>query len=87
MFRSSQKEEIEKEVKRVVALIFDTDESELSGDTRYVEDLFAKSVQILEFIATLESSFNIDIELKEARENKTIDETIEYIIEKLKEKE
>jgi len=78
--------DIEKEVRKIVALEFKVDESELTRDTRFLEDLFAKSIQIVEMCALMEIKFGIEIPLKEVRENKTIGQAIDYIANKLKPK-
>ena len=79
-------EDIEKEIKKIVALEFKKNESELSHDTRFLEDLFAKSIQIVEMCALMEMKFDIEIPLSEVRENKTIGQAIDYIVAKLEQK-
>jgi len=79
-------EDIEKEIKKIVALEFKKNESELSRDTRFLEDLFTKSIQIVEMCALMEMKFDIEIPLSEVRENKTIGQAIDYIVAKLEQK-
>ena len=79
-------EEIEKEIKKIVALEFKKNENELSRDIRFLEDLFAKSIQIVEMCALMEMKFDIEIPLSEVRENKTIGQAIDYIVAKLEQK-
>jgi len=79
-------DDIEKEVMKIVALGFKKNEGELNRDTRFLEDLFAKSIQIVEMCALMEMKFDIEIPLSEVRENKTIGQAIDYIADKLKQK-
>ena len=79
-------DDIEREVIKIVALGFRRSESELTRDTRFLEDLFAKSIQIVEICALMEIKFDIEIPLSEVRENKTIGQAIDYIAAKLEQK-
>jgi acyl carrier protein len=87
MFCSSEIESIEKAVKSMVALVFKADEGKLNRKTRFLEDLFAKSIQTLELLAMMEYKFEIEIPLNEVRNNRTIGQAIDYVVEKLKENE
>ncbi len=74
---------IESEIKKVVALLFKVDEAKVTRETRFIEDLYAKSIQIVEMCALMEYKFEIEIPMKEVRNNKTVGEAIEYIAGKL----
>lgn len=76
--------DVEKRVKEIIAEVFKTDSQKLQEETCYVEDLRAKSANILELIATLEDEFNLKIPLVEARKNKTIGDTIAYMEKRCK---
>ncbi len=76
--------DIEKELKKIVALEFKINESQLSRDSRFLEDLFARSIQIVEMCALMEIKFGIEVPLSEVRENKTIGQAIDYIADKIK---
>ena len=67
-------------VMKAVARIFRKDVSELTLNTRFVEDLRAKSVNIVELIAVLQNEFQIEIPMMKARRQKTIGESINFII-------
>ncbi len=67
-------------VMKAVARIFRKDVSELTLNTRFVEDLHAKSVNIVELIAVLQNEFQIEIPMMKARRQKTIGESINFII-------
>lgn len=76
--------DVEKEFKSVIADIFNVPQSKLKGSTRYVEDLNAKSMDIIAVIAATENKFGIKAPSQEVRELKTIKQSVDYIKKKLK---
>jgi len=74
-------ERIAEGVMKEVARIFNKDVSELTRDTRFIEDLHAKSVNIVALIALLENEFGIGIPYMQARRRKTIGEAIDFIVD------
>ena len=77
---------IEEEVIKIVAEQFKIEESQINRNTKFVDDLKAKSIQIIEMCATMEDQFDIEIDMEEVRKNKTVGEAIDYIEKLLKEK-
>lgn len=69
----------EERIKETVAKVFHKEVTELGPDTRFVEDLFAKSVNIVELIAMLEYQFGIDIPNAQAKRWRTIGEAIDLV--------
>jgi acyl carrier protein len=82
---TTQEQTVEERVKQVVAKVFRKDVNQISRETRFIEDLFAKSLNIIELIAVLENEFDIEIPANEARRNKTVGQAID-LIERLLEK-
>lgn len=76
---------VEQKVIEAVAKIFKKDPKQITRDTRFVEDLYAKSLNIIELTAVLENTFGITISPIAARRNKTVGEAID-MIEKLLQK-
>jgi len=76
--------EIEKKFKEIVADIFHIPINKIKGTTRFVEDLNAKSMDIIALIAATENTFGIKVPTQEARKNKTVAQAIAYIKKKLK---
>ncbi|RLE43242.1 acyl carrier protein [Candidatus Woesearchaeota archaeon] len=76
--------EIEKKFKEIVADIFHIPINKIKGTTRFVEDLNAKSMDIVALIAATENTFGIKVPTQEARKNKTVAQAIAYIKKKLK---
>lgn len=77
-------EEVEKKVKKVVSEVFKVSEDKLTRETSFVEDLHAKSMNIVELLAALEIEFDIRIPQRESRQNKTVGEAIGYMYKKTK---
>ncbi len=77
---------VEKEFKEIVADIFRVKPDEIKNGTSFVEDLNAKSVDVIALIAATENTFGIKVPSQDARKNRTVGKTIEYIKKKLKKK-
>ena len=73
-------ERIAERVMKEVARIFKKDLSEITRDTRFVEDLHIKSVNLVELIALLENEFGVEIPFMQARRRKTIGEAIDFVV-------
>jgi acyl carrier protein len=74
-------EQVAETVMREVARIFKTDAADVSRETRFVEDLNAKSLNIAQLIAVLEDDFGISIPFMEARRRRTVGEAIDFVTE------
>ncbi len=70
---------IEERVKEAVAKVFHKEVTEVSRNTRFVEDLFAKSIQSIELTAMLEYEFNIEIPGGQAKRAKTVGDALDLI--------
>lgn len=70
---------VEERVLQAIAKVFRREVGEINRETRFVEDLFAKSLNVIELIAVLENEFNIEIPTHEARKNKTVGEAIAMV--------
>jgi acyl carrier protein len=69
---------LEKMIERA-AQIFKKPAGELSGETRFVDDLKAKSVNYVQIIMILADTFDVDIAFMEFRRKKTFDEAAAYV--------
>ena len=75
---------VEKKFKSIVADIFKVKASKLKGKTRFVEDLNAKSIDLIALIAATENTFNITTRREETAKNRTISQSVAYIRKKLR---
>jgi acyl carrier protein len=75
---SSDNEVLEKIIERA-AVLFKKDASEFSAETRFIEDLGAKSVNYVQIISVLEDEFDVQIPFMEFRRKKSFGEAAEYV--------
>ena len=73
------KEEILEKIIQRAAQLFKKSPGELSPDTKWVEDLKAKSVNYVQVIAILEDAFDVQINFMEFRRKKTLGEAAEFV--------
>jgi len=59
--------------------LFGVNPADLGPDTRFEEDLQAKSVNIVQFSATLEDVFDVEVPFMEIKKKKTFGEAADYI--------
>ena len=75
---------VEERMKKVVAEVFGKDVSEISRETDFVQDLHAKSIDIIELIAAVEEEFGIPVIQAQVMKNKTVGMAIDWMKQKLK---
>jgi acyl carrier protein len=73
------REGIPERVTAEVANIFKRNISDVARDTRFIEDLDAKSVNYVQLIAVLDDALGIDIPFMELRRKKTVGEAIDFV--------
>lgn len=61
---------VEERVKGIISEVLGIDESEITGESRFIEDLGAESLDIVEMIAPMEEGFNIEISDEEAEKKR-----------------
>jgi len=67
------------EVKEVVAEQLNVDPSEIKEDSKFVEDLGADSLDVVELIMALEEKFAIEIPDSDAEKIVTVGDAVKYI--------
>lgn len=73
------KDEILEKLIARTAMVFKKNPAELSRETNFIDDLKAKSVNMVQIITVLEDEFDVEITFMEARRKKTIGEMADYI--------
>ena len=63
--------------------LFGCDPATLGPDTRFVEDLHCKSVNIVQFASALEDEYEVEVPFMELNKKKTFAEAAEFIDERL----
>jgi len=70
---------LEKEVIAIIAEQLGIDESEVTPDKSFVEDLNADSLDLTELIMNLEEKFNIEISEGDQEKLRTVKDVIGYV--------
>ena len=71
--------EIESRVKAIIADQLGVSEEEVKPEARFIEDLGADSLDIVELIMAMEEEFETEIPDEEAEKILTVGDTIEYV--------
>ena len=70
---------VEERVKQIVVEQLGVKEGEVSGDSSFVDDLGADSLDTVELVMALEEEFNCEIPDEEAEKITTVQQAIDYI--------
>ena len=70
---------VEERVKQIVVEQLGVSEDEVSGDSSFVDDLGADSLDTVELVMALEEEFNCEIPDEEAEKITTVHQAISYI--------
>ena len=73
---------IESKVKEIVAEQLGLREEEIKGDANFLEDLGADSLDIVELIMAMEEEFELEIPDEDAEKILTVQDCINYVLEK-----
>lgn len=76
-------EEVSKKVKGIIAEQLGIHEEEIKGEAEFQKDLGADSLDIVEMIMSLEEAFQTEISDEEAEKIQTVQEAIDYILQRL----
>jgi len=77
------KEQILEKIIQRAAELFKKNPSELSANTKFVEDLKAKSVNYVQIITVVMDEFDVEIPFMEFRRKKTLGEAAQFVVELL----
>jgi acyl carrier protein len=69
----------EDRVKEIIAKELDVDAKQLTPEAKFIEDLGADSLDIVELVMALEEEFNIEIPDEEADKLKTVGDAMNYL--------
>ena len=70
---------VEERVKKIVVEQLGVNDSEVSGDASFVDDLGADSLDTVELVMALEEEFDCEIPDEEAEKITTVQQAIDYI--------
>ena len=69
----------EDRVKEIIAKELEVEVKQLTADAKFIEDLGADSLDIVELVMALEEEFGIDIPDEEADKLKTVGDAMNYL--------
>ncbi|MCM2357062.1 MAG: acyl carrier protein [Geobacteraceae bacterium] len=72
---------IEKRVKEIVAEQLGVDESQVTNEASFMDDLGADSLDTVELVMALEEEFDIEISDESAEKIQTVQDAIDYLTE------
>jgi len=70
---------IEKRVKEIIVEQLGVNESEVTPEAKFVDDLGADSLDLVELVMALEEEYNIEISDEDAEKILSVGDAIEYI--------
>lgn len=76
-------EDIKSRVVMVVVKQLGVKEEEVQGESSFIEDLNADSLDVVELVMALEEEFGIDIPDDDVQNLKTVNDAVSYITSKL----
>ena len=74
---------VDEKVKEIISKQLGVDQSEVTPDASFVEDLGADSLDTVELVMAFEEAFNIEIPDEDAEKITKVKDAIEYIKKKL----
>ncbi|ABG04345.1 Acyl carrier protein [Rubrobacter xylanophilus DSM 9941] len=75
------REEILQKIQEITADRLGVDESEVTPEASFREDLEADSLDLVELIMELEEAFGMEIPDEEAEKITTVEEAVDYVVE------
>lgn len=75
--------EIEARVRKVLAEQLAVEESQVTPEARFAEDLNADSLDLVEAVLALEEEWNIEIPEEEMQDVKTVAQAVELVAQKV----
>jgi acyl carrier protein len=70
---------LEDRVKQLVVKQLGVEESAVVGKAKFIEDLGADSLDIVELVMAMEEAFGVDIPDEEAENIRTVDDAVQFI--------
>ncbi len=78
---------VEERVKKIIAEQLGVNENEITGESSFVDDLGADSLDTVELVMALEEEFSTEIPDEDAEKITTVQQAIDYVQSHIKETE
>ncbi len=79
------KDEIIKKVKEITSEQLGVDESQITPEAKFIDDLGADSLDIVELVMALEEEFNLEISDEEAEKLIAVQKVVDYLEDRIEE--
>ena len=76
-------EDIKPRLVELIAMNLDIDESRVTDDASFVDDLGADSLNTVEIVMALEEEYGIEISEEEAEVLKTFNDVLKFVLQKI----
>ena len=76
-------QEVFEKIKEIIVDVLGIDESQVTMDARFREDLEADSLDLVELIMAMEEAFDAEISDEEAQKIASVGEAVKYIVERM----
>ena len=73
--------EVQEKIKQIIVDELGVDEAEVTENARFIEDLGADSLDLVELVMRFEEEFDIEIPDEDAEKIQSVNDAIEYITE------
>ena len=77
------RESVAEDIKKIIAESLSAKVEEIKEDSKFVDDLGADSLDIVELVMAIETKFNIEIPDEDAQKIKTVGDAIDYVFKKV----
>ena len=75
--------EVQDKIKQIIVDELGVDEAEVTENARFIEDLGADSLDIVELVMEFEKEFNMDIPDEDAEKLRTVGDALGYLNQKV----
>ena len=82
-----QKEEIYEKVVEILQDVLNLGDTEVTPESRFIEDLGAESLDMAQFVMSLEDEFEKSIDDEQLSEIRTVEDAVDYIQAQLAEQD
>lgn len=72
-------EEVEAKVRDILLEVLDVEEEDIVPTARFIDDLQATSIDLVEILTAMQNTFNVDIDDEQAAKLTTVQDAVEFL--------